>query len=304
MSKLNNVKGNIIVFALTAIAIMSLSAAVLFSSSILEMRKSENLKKAVFAAYTAESSAEHSAYLINKALAAGKILDVDIIPKISVMTDCNDAANVIDCAKLQIDLGVSDLPVTLQQNQTITINLYDPEDKNDPPYDPAYEVDKMILEWSEAVPREFEISFILWNVESGIQLLPPVKRRAIGTGSFTFNFNEICTGEQSPGEAKACSEMSEAGDNFILGAVNIGIIRIKLLSSDTLMGGSLKLYKQGSPDALKLIPGFMEIKSTGQEKTNKQALRIVQKIEKAGTGSDFVSEIWDYAIFSNKSLLK
>lgn len=304
MSKLNNVKGNIIVFALTAIAIMSLSAAVLFSSSMLEMRKSENLKKAVFAAYTAKSSAEHSAYLINKALAAGKTL-VDINDKIGEMTDCGDTS-IIDCAKLQIDLGASDLPITLQQNQTLTINLYHPENKNlAPPYE-NYEVDKMILKWSEAVAREFEITFILWHKtpETEILLLPPIKWRLSNTepaNQITFNFNDTCNDSNiSLSEDYVCGLTNQ----FILGTDNIGIIRIKLLSSDPLIGGSMQLYKQGSPDVQKLIPGFMEIKSTGQEKTNKQAVRIVQKIEKAGTGSDFVSEIWDYAIFSNKSLLK
>lgn len=294
---MNNIKGNIIVFALTAIAVMSLSAVVLSSTSILEMRKSENLKRAVFAAYTAESSAEHSVYLINKALAAGKTL-ADIENKINTMTKCGDPANVIDCAKLQINLGVSSLPVTLQQNQTFTINLYNPENKNQSPY-PDYEVDTMILEWSEPVIREFEISFIIWNIESGIQILPPIKRRNIGTKSITFNFNDICTSSQiSPSEAGVCALMS---NNFILGTNNIGIIRVRLLTPNTLTGGTLVLQKGAEQ---KLIPGFIEIKSTGQEKTNKQAIRIVQRIEKAGTSSDFVSEIWDYAIFSNKSLLK
>lgn len=301
---MSNIKGNIIVFALTSIAIMSLSAVVLFSTSLLEMRKSENLEKAVFAAYTAESSAEHSAYLINQALAAGKTL-VDINDKIGEMTDCGDTS-IIDCAKLQINLGASDLPVTLQQNQTLTVNLYHPENKNlAPPYE-NYEVDTMVLKWSEDIIREFEISFILWNIESGIKLLPPVKwRLPLGPSPITFNFDDICVvnPNKSFGEETVCEVYMTTLNQFILGADNIGIIRIKLLSPDSLMGGSLQLFKQGDSNP-KLIPGFMEIKSTGQEKTNKQALRIVQKIEKAGTGSDFVSEIWDYAIFSNKSLLK
>ncbi|MFH1712691.1 MAG: hypothetical protein ABH896_00675 [Candidatus Jacksonbacteria bacterium] len=297
---MNNTKGNIIVFALTAIAIMSLSAVVLSSTSLLEMRKSENLEKAVFATYTAESSAEHSIYLINQALAAGKTLD-QINTKINVMTDCNDAANVIDCAKLKINLGVSDLPFSLQQNQVLTINLYHPEDKNDPPYpaDPSYEINTMILEWSESVMREFEISFIIWNIESNIQLLPPVKYRIADMNPIIFPFDMICSGDLSQGELIVCNNYMSSG--FKLGTNNIGIIRIRLLSPTPLTGGTLLFEMDSEP---KLIPGFMEIKSTGQEKTNKQALRIVQKIEKAGAGSDFVSEIWDYAIFSNKSLLK
>jgi type II secretory pathway component PulK len=71
----NTSKGNVIVFALSTLAVMTLSATVLAASTLLELRKSRNVENAIFAKYDAEGETEHVMYLINQALRTGHDLD-------------------------------------------------------------------------------------------------------------------------------------------------------------------------------------------------------------------------------------
>jgi hypothetical protein len=313
MSKLNNTKGNIIVFALAAIAVMSLSAVVLTSTTFLELRKSGNVERSIFATYMAESTGEQSVYLISQALKVGKtfaeIEDVLNLPGYdgSVPVPCGSAPgdSPIDCQQLNIVLGVNDLPINLQQNETMTINIFDQEDRNLGPYDVNYQIDQMVIEWSAGY-REFELSFVVWNVSAGVNLLPPIRRRISGNnGKVVFNFNDICNSPISSSESEACSGM---GGNFLMGQNNLGKIRVRVLGVEPLVGGVLRLckYDQAFTDNCnqKPVPGFIEINSTGRQGSNKQAVKIVHKIGESDKGSEFVSEVWDYAIFSQKSLSK
>jgi len=190
----------------------------------------------------------------------------------------------------------------------MTINIFDQDDKNSGPYDGNYQIDQMILEWNGG-DREFEISFIVWNVSAGVNLLSPIRRRlSDNNGKIIFNFNDICNNPISNSESDVCSAMSAAGDTFLMGQNNLGKIRIRLLDTEPLVGGILRLCKYDIAFAdncnQKPSPGFIEINSTGQQGANKQAVKIIRKIEASAQGTELVSEIWDYAIFSQKSLSK
>src|SRR3989338_5444308 len=60
--------GNIVVYALSAIAVMSLSATVFATTTYYELKKSSNVEHAVAATYNAESAMENTLYLLNEAL--------------------------------------------------------------------------------------------------------------------------------------------------------------------------------------------------------------------------------------------
>src|SRR3990167_8735243 len=214
-------KGNVIVFALSAIAVMSLSAAALATTTLLALRKGSNVEKAIFAKYNAESGVEQMLYIINQALIKGR--DFDSIRALiegmfglgagsfefdgSNNLDCGAPSSLVPplelkCADLNITLGVNDLPLNVSQNEIFTLNMFDIANRNKPPYetqidtaDPkaGYVVDKITIDWSGGATHEFELSFFVWDKEkldAGAvgSLLPPVKRRVKGQNSMSFSF--------------------------------------------------------------------------------------------------------------------
>src|SRR3989338_2237962 len=65
-------KGNIIVYAVSVIAAMAITAAFLTTTSLLEVRKSTQVERASLARYRAEAGIENSLFILNRSLAAWK----------------------------------------------------------------------------------------------------------------------------------------------------------------------------------------------------------------------------------------
>jgi len=302
--KKQNQAGNIIVFALSAIAVMSLSAIALTTATVLELKKSSNVEQATFANYNAESGLEHASFLINGALNAGRNLtEIKNILGLSSYQngeiDCQTSI-INNCENLIINLGASSIPVNFEQNDSVVINVFSLEDKNSPPFgDDAYNADSLKIDWDSGA-REFEITFILWKVPNvgQVELLPVVTRRTEGNGLVIFNFqNEICNNPLSQAERDLCSA---ATGNFVIGQEILGKIRIRLLSASPIEAGRIYLLSSGSPEPL---VDFIEIKSTGLFGSNKQAIRVIERISTPENQIES-SSIWDYVLFTEEVLTK
>lgn len=339
----NTSKGNIIVFALSTIAVMSLSATVLAASTLLELRKSRNTENAIFAKYSAESENERILYLINQALRRGH--DFDYIGGLlegmfglnpgdfkfdgSTILKCSDSTPTLKCEDIAVTLGVNDLPFNLAQSEAFTLNMFDIRDRNMPPYadQTDYLVNRITIDWAGGATHEFEFTFVAWdkNKISASQpgaVLPPIKRRVKGTGNITFSFelgslpgrqDTICPTPAVPTTLTPLGEMSicAIGKSTGTGVLLLGTILVKLISPGSLNGATFRLWDD--PDGAgtlapiqRQIPGFVEVQLSGKEATNKKAIRVIQNItaSQMTPGKDFISEIWDYAIFSDKSISK
>jgi hypothetical protein len=323
---MRNQKGSIIVYALTAIAVMAISATAISVTTIFELQKSKNTQQAVFATYDAEQGMEYTLFLLNRSLRSGKSLtdfqnmigmpDNDEILNCIEPSACLGCTGPIGCEQIHIKTdGTNKLPITLiDPNEAITINLFDPDDRNKVPYpgDLFYHIRKIIIDWNKVtiVDKTFELSLAVWDIQNkddpaiGIRILPPIKREitATATSQAIFDLWDVCGSSfLSLSEEEPVCTMGTSD----IGHTYIGKIRIRLLTGEPIIGGTLQL--KNTADETKPIPGFIEITSLAKEGSNKQAIKVIGSLGTGGSGlavGQQVTQIWDYAIYSNRSISK
>ncbi len=320
--KVFNNRGSIIVFALSAIAVMSITAALLTTLTILEVKKSANVERASVAMYRAESGVENTLFILNRAFAKGKtvsdiktILGFDNVNNFGYNFDCDgadagDEACYTDVKILEVKFGAEALRFDIAKNQALTLNIFEPNDKDQPPYDApySYTIDTLAINGlSIGFPdgaEQFEVTFIPWQYSPSYELKSPVKRLLTDTSDgaddgialLPFPNNEL--GGEDP--------IPEMGNTNKL----IGIIRVRLLQPEALFGLRAQFYNDGASSCdvatnnpAQCIPGFIEVVATGEDdaSSNRQALKVVSTLP---TEDNPASDIWDYALFSNESLSK
>lgn len=317
----NNNQGSIIVFALSAIAVMSITAALLTTLTILEVKKSANVERASVALYRAESGVENTLFVLNRAFARGKtvgdiknILGFDNLSDFGHNFDCEgadagDEACYTDVKTLEVKFGAESLRFDIAKNQALTLNIFEPNDKDNPPYS-SYWIDTLIISGVETSDL-FEITFIPWD-QSSKDLLTPIKRLmtddsdGISDGASAIIFPCDTTGTTLAGEDPLC----EMGTTPPSAHDHIGIIRLRLIQPEERLGLAVQLFN--GPDSLcdvendnpeSCIPGFVEVVSIGEDDShsNRQALKVVSALP---TEDNPASDIWDYVLFSNESLSK
>lgn len=311
--------GSIIVFALSAIAAMAITAALLTIIAIFEVRKSANVERAFVARYRAESGIENSLYLLNQSLAKQKtIIDIKRIfgfndtanfaEKLNCGVggaDANDNGCQTDIESLEVKFGAQTVQFNISKDKALTVNVFDPDDKNQPPYN-LYNISELRASGLSGLDtEEFEVTFITWNYNT-LVINSPVKRL----------LKDSSDGATTPGVAILPFPVSiditieptigDLGTNSGL----IGIIRIRLLRPANLNGLTLQFFNSSGNsvcDAVtgpaQCIPGFIEVTSVGKDdaSSNKQAMKVVATIP---TADNQASDIWDYVVFSNVSLSK
>lgn len=317
--KVFNDRGSIIAFALSAIAVMSITAALLTTLTILEVKKTANVQRASVALYRAESGVENSLFLLNRAFAAGKtitevktIFGFDNVSDFGDIFDCDgadagDEACFSDVATLEVKFGAEELRFDLAKNQAVTLNIFAPNDKDAAPY-ASYWIDA--LEIRDVLPSDqLEVTFIPWEDGSNT-LLTPLKRLLTDAGDgFLDGIAALpfpCGGALISGEDPLCSmgTVPPAPDD------HLGIIRVRLIQPEERLGLTLKLLQgvnsvcdTAANNPEQCIPGFVEVIAIGEDdaNSNRQALKVVSTLP---TTDNPASDIWDYVLFSNESLSK
>ncbi len=320
LSTIQNQRGSMIVFAMSAIAVMSITAALLTTATIYEVKKTANVERAALARYQAESGIEDSLFILRRALAADKTV-VDVkryfgfanANSFSEVVACTGTTGLLasPCEKLEVKFGVASLRFNMDRDTPLILDLYNPENINEQPW-PSFRAGR--LAWSDVGNNQYEVTFIPWDISNPLNIKPltPIKRlvwdelpvSAGGDGSnddmITIDLPCASRGTLNPGEDDLCEIGSCSG---ILGKV-----KLRLLSASPAYNLSFALYNsfgQSFCDSIngydQCIPGFFEITSIGRDAYNKQALRIVSSIP---GGEEQTADIWDYAIFSGQSLSK
>jgi hypothetical protein len=324
-----NQKGNVIIFAVAAITAMSITASALTFLSIIEVRRSVNVERSVIARYAAESGIENALFILQRAFDADKSLTEikDIFEfvdtsKFGETISCTSGVNIIDdCSTLRLSFGLPSINVDFERNNAFTLNIYDPGDKNKSPFQPKdYDIDKVMLQWDNTLPidNEFEVSLLGWEVSGGkVDLRVPVKRFVDDESNST----DLTDGSISNGIAvmpfPSCTDFdSEYCDGF--GASQalfpvLGKIRIRLLEPAEAEDVKVSLYNNTSSVCdfttqvpTQCVPGYVEIISTGEARVgsnpvNRQAIRVVSSFP---TEEQTRSVIWDFVIFSDRSIAK
>lgn len=311
-------RGSIIVFALSAIAAMSITAALLTTVTILEVKQSANVERAFIAMYRAESGLENSLYILNQSFNNNKTIQET--KNLFGFGGSTNFAKVLDCKgadlgaggcqtniqSLEVKFGAQTIGFNISKDKAMTLNIFDPDDKNQPPYGVTpYTINELrISGLSGTDAEEFEVSFITWKYSPSITINPPVKRLLKDSADGVLNNVALLQFPTSSyiGEPT----ISELGTNNQL----IGIIRIRLLTPQSLSGLTLQFFNSTGVSVCdtingpaQCIPGFIEVISVGKDDSglNKQAMKVVASIP---TESNQASDIWDYAMFSNSSLSK
>lgn len=317
----NGNQGSIIVFALSAIAAMSITAALLTTLTILEVKKSANVQRASVALYRAESGVENTLFILNRSFARGKtvsdiknILGFDDLNDFGHNFDCegadaSDEACYTDVKTLEVKFGAEALRFDIAKNQALTLNIFEPNDKDNPPYSTPYQIDTLKINGVESTDI-FEVTFIPWD-QSSNKLLTPIKRLMTddldgisdSVAEIIFPCDVPPPGTKLTGEDSLC-EMGNVAPND-----HLGIIRLRLIQPEERLGLTAQLFHGADSfcvapnNAKQCIPGFVEVVSIGEDDShsNRQALKVVSALP---TEDNPASDIWDYVLFSNESLSK
>ncbi|HBH46278.1 MAG: hypothetical protein A2445_04555 [Candidatus Jacksonbacteria bacterium RIFOXYC2_FULL_44_29] len=316
-------RGSIIVFAVAVITVMSITAALLTVTSIWEIRKSANIERAALARYKAESGIENGLFVLRRAFAAGKTIEdakgylgFTDSNNIGETVACTATAGLIksNCERMEVKFGVADLQVQLNNDQVLSLDLYNPTSRDKPPGS-NFVADKLYLSWLDPVDYQFEVSMISWK-NNGLSIVPASPVRIILNDDTNFadpldgGLNNqiavqpiLCSPPDPPSACTFEGGTPSGGDPHVLGKIRVGLInqlqvpdlRVQLYNNaDNSYCDSINGYTQ-------CIPGFVELVSTGRDSFNKQALKVVMSLP---TEEEQTSDIWDYALFSHGSLTK
>ncbi|HCA67357.1 MAG: hypothetical protein A2249_03820 [Candidatus Jacksonbacteria bacterium RIFOXYA2_FULL_44_7] len=312
-----NDRGSIIAFALSAIAVMSITAALLTTLTILELKKSANVQRASVALYRAESGVENILFILNRAFAEGKtvsdiktILGFDIANNFGYNFNCDgadavDEACYTDVKTLEVKFGAEALRFDIAKNQALTLNIFEPNDKDNAPYS-SYWIDTLKIIGVKS-SDQLEVTFISWD-DSSNTLLTPLKRLLTDSGDGVIDgvaWLDFPCGDLF-GEDSLCNigTAPPAPNDYL------GIIRIRLLQPEERLGLKIQLFQDvnsicdvATNNPAQCIPGFVEVVATGEDdaNSNRQALKVVSALP---TEDNPASDIWDYVLFSNESLSK
>lgn len=322
LSKIKATHGSMIVFAMSAIAVMSITAALLTTATIYEIKKTANVERAALARYQAESGIEDSLFILRRALLKDKSVSqvkqyfgFSNSANFSEVVACTGTAGLLasPCEKLEVKFGVANLLVDMDRDTPLILNLYNPENINQLPWSP-FRVAR--LAWSDVGNNQYEVTFIPWNISNPLNIQPltpikrlvwdelPVSQGGDGADDDIMTIDLPCD-DATPSTLKTGEDnLCEIGSRYNI----LGKVKLRLLSASPAYNLSFALYNsfgQSFCDNIngfdQCIPGFFEITSIGRDAFNKQALRIVTSVP---GGEEQAGDIWDYAIFSGQSLSK
>lgn len=287
---LKNQKGSIIIYTVTAIAAMSLPVIYLSALSIQKLKASRNIETSIIAYYKAESGAEQILYQTKENL-KNKIALIDNMPQGAdqCQTTGSDYEFYQDCYNLDIQYSADELNLDLPQNKTIQLNLYD---LNDSTQNLPALIDRIKLE-SPLGLGDFEFTAVYWDKTGGVvEIKNPVKiiiDDDDGNNIIDYIFDV---------NIKDTTPDLKFGDQYL------AKIRITAIDSAQLL--KITMYDGDSTIAAnkRLIPGFITLKTTGDEGNTRQAIKVVRAYNATNYFSSSASGLWDFVLFSGSGITK
>lgn len=267
-----NHQGTILLLALLILTGILVTASIIATIVLQQMRMSRNIDQAIFAFYAAEAGAERGLYLLRQG--AGSFSDV-MVPGTLGNGARFDANNSETKAS---ETMISNLGI--EKNQSFQIDLYDPDN-----FVAGSGISSIVITESGGGSGWAEVSWISWD-PGGAWNVP---------GAWSIGGR----GQAARATTQLLSPSSlDSGAVVDFGNTLARRVRIKALY-ENLADVTITAHSGAGGGGSQVdIPGRIVIKSVGEYQNSNQALKVAFPRESPLYG------LYDYVIFSEESLVK